>query len=181
MTISATATHVIPAALITHSTVGIKGQHHDHDITVHHARTPDARIGLTLGSIHMAIYNCQTAQGLLEAFTAARGHIGHIPAQIPSARADSHDEPAGRVVLCIEWTRPPAYAIVAQSALNKLKTARIHWVEIYTGPITWQIRDRAGLLSLIEVLTRVHQTAIAVFADGEQYKANPADPDYRAA
>jgi hypothetical protein len=80
------------------------------------------------------------------------------------------------VVLCIEWTRPPAYAAVAQSALNKLKTARIHWVDLYTGPITWQIRDRAGLLSMIELLTRVHQTAIAVFADGQRYNASPTDP-----
>ena len=38
-----------------------------------------------------------------------------------------------RVALCIEWTRPPAYAAVAQSALNKLKTARIHWVDPHTG------------------------------------------------
>ena len=48
MTISAAATHVIPAGLITHSTVSIKGQL-DPDITVHHARTPDARIGITSG------------------------------------------------------------------------------------------------------------------------------------
>ena len=181
MTISAAATHVIPAGLITHSTVVIKGQHHDHDISVHHARTPDARMSITLGGMHMVIYNCQTAQGLLEAFSAVRGHMLHVPAHIPSARAHSQDEPAGRVVLSIEWTRRPAYAVTAQSAVNRLKTARIHWVELYTGPITWQIRDRAGLLSMIEVLSRVHQTAIAVFADGEQYKANPADPNYRAA
>jgi hypothetical protein len=61
MPISAAATHVIPAGLITHSTVAIKGQQDDGDITVHHARTPDARIGITFGGLHMAIYNCQTA------------------------------------------------------------------------------------------------------------------------
>jgi hypothetical protein len=181
MTISAAATHVIPAGLITHSTVVIKGQHHDADVTVHHARTPDARIGITFGGMHMAIYNCQTAQGLLEAFVAARGQMVHVPAQIPAGRTDSREEPAGRVVLSVEWTRPPAYAVLAQSALNKLKTARIHWVDLYTGPITWQLRDRAGLLSMIELLTRVHQTAIAVFADGQRYQASPTDPDYRAA
>ena len=181
MTMSAAATHIIPAGLITHSTVAVKGQQHDPDITVHHARTPDARIGITVGGLHMAIYNCRTAQGLLEAFVAARGHMVHVPAQIPAPRAESGDEPTARVVLCIEWTRPPAYAVLAQSALNKLKTARIHWVDLYTGPITWQIRDRAGLLSMIELLTRVHQTAVAVFADGEHYKARPTDPDNRAA
>lgn len=181
MSMSAAATHVIPAGLITHSTVAIKGQQHDVDITVHHARTPDARIGVTFGGLHMAIYNCQTAQALLEAFIAARGHMVHIPSQIPTARTTSHDEPAGRAVLSIEWTRRPHYAVAAQSAINKLKTARIHWVDLYTGPVTWQIRDRAGMLSMIELLTRVHQTAITVFSDGQRYKADPADPDYRAA
>lgn len=181
MPISAAATHVIPPALITHSTVVIKGQQHEPDITVHHARTPDARIGITLNGMHMAVYSCQAIQRLLEAFTAARGHMVHIPHQIPTGPTHSHDEPAGRVVLAVEWTRGPAYAVTAQSALNKLKTARIHWVELYTGPLTWQIRDKAGLLSMIELLTRVHKTAIAVFADGDQYKADPADPNYRAA
>ena len=58
---------------------------------------------------------------------------------------------------------------------------RNHWVDLYTGPLTWQLRDQAGILSMIALLTRVHKTAIAVFADGEQYKADPTDPDYRAA
>jgi hypothetical protein len=58
MTMSAAATHVIPAGLITHSTALIKGQQCDTDITAHHARTPDARIGITFGGMHMAIYNC---------------------------------------------------------------------------------------------------------------------------
>lgn len=181
MTISAAATHVIPAALITHSTVLIKGPHHDHDISVHHARTPDARMSITIGGMHMVIYNCHTAQGLLEAFSAARGHMLHVPTQIPTGRPDPDNAPTGRVMLSIEWTRRPVYAVAAQSALNKLQTAQIHWVELYTGPLTWQIRDRVGLLSLIEILTRVHQTAITVFLDGEQYRADPTDPDYRTA
>ena len=81
----------------------------------------------------------------------------------------------------VEWTRPPAYAVVAQSALNKFKTAQVHWVDVYTGPLTWQLRDRAGILAMIDLLHRVHQIAIAVFADGEQFKADPDHPDYRAA
>jgi hypothetical protein len=164
--------------MITHSTVFIKGQQHELDITVHHARTADARIGITFNGVQMWLYSCQAAQGLLEAFTAARGHMIHVPPQIPAAQPRSHDELPARVVLSIEWTRRPAYAVAAQSALNNLKTARIHWVELYTGPLTWQIRDRAGLLSMIALLTRVHKTAIAVFADGDECKA---DPDYRAA
>lgn len=83
MTTSTAATHVIPAGLITHTTVAVKGQL-DLDVTVHHARTPDARIGISVDGIHMSLYNCQTAQGLLEAFAAARGHMIHVPAQIPT-------------------------------------------------------------------------------------------------
>lgn len=104
----------------------------------------------------------------------------HIPSQIPAARAELHDIEA-RVALSIEWTRRPAYAVTAQSALNRVKTARIHWIDLYTGPLTWQIRDKAGLLSMIELLTRVHKTAIAIFADGEQYNADPTGPEYRVA
>jgi len=57
MSASAAATHVIPAGLITHTTVSVRGQL-DPDITVHHARTPDARIGITVDGIHMSLYNC---------------------------------------------------------------------------------------------------------------------------
>lgn len=81
----------------------------------------------------------------------------------------------------VEWTRRPIYSVVAQSAVNKLKTGRVHWLDVYTGPITWQIRDQAALLSMIELPTRAHKTASAIFADGEQYAADPASPDYHAA
>jgi hypothetical protein len=103
----------------------------------------------------------------------------HVPSQIPSSPTDPAQPQ--RIVLAVEWTRGPAYAVVAQSALNRLKTARIHWIDLYTGPLTWQIRDRAGLLSMIELFTRVHQTAIAVFADGDHYDADPTGPDYHVA
>jgi hypothetical protein len=56
----------------------------------------------------------------------------------------------------------------------------LHWVDLYTGPITWQIRDQAGLLSTLELLTRVHRTATAVFLDGDEYRADPTSPDYGA-
>ena len=178
MTTSAAATHSTPPAIITHSVAALKGQQHA-DITVHHARTADARIGLTFNGIHMILYSCHAAQGLLEAFAAARGQMIHLPAQIPAPPGTP--DSGANVVLSIEWTRRPAYAVVAQSALNKPKTAHVHWIDLYTGPLTWQIRDRAALLSMIDVLTRVHKTAIAVFADGAQYDADPTGPDYQVA
>jgi hypothetical protein len=179
MTASVKATHTTPPATITHSIALIKGQQHA-DVSVHHARTPDARISLAFNGIHMVIYSCHAAQGLLEAFAAARGQMLHIPSQIPAPQTD-HPHIEARIALSIEWNRRPAYAVVAQSALNRLKTAKIHWIDLYTGPITWQIRDKAGLLSMIELLNRVHKTAIAIFADGQQYNADPTAPDYVAA
>ncbi|MDP7706918.1 hypothetical protein [Mycobacterium sp. TY815] len=179
MTKSAAPLHVTPAAVITHSIVSINGEV-DPDVTVQHARTPDARIATTIGGVHMSLYNCQTAQGLLEAFAATRGQMMHLPREIPVSPAPA-ERPAGRAMMSIEWTRPPAYAVLAHEALNKLKTGTVHWVELYTGPITWQLRDRAALLSLIEALKRVHHVAIAVFADGEQYQADPSELGYPAA
>jgi hypothetical protein len=69
---------------------------------------------------------------------------------------------------------------VPQSARNKLNTGQIHWINLYTGPITWQIRDQVALLSTVALLNQVHQTAIAVFPDGEEYAADPTSPNYRA-
>jgi hypothetical protein len=86
-----------------------------------------------------------------------------------------------RVALSIEWTRRPRYAVVAQSARNKLNTGQVHWIDLYTGPITWQIRDQVALLSTLRLLNQVHQTAIAVFLDGDQYAADPTSPGYRSA
>jgi hypothetical protein len=57
----------------------------------------------------------------------------------------------------------------------------VPWIDLYTGRITWQIRDQLGLLSTIELLGRVHKTAIAVFRDGDEHAADPTRSDYHAA
>ena len=105
MTTSVKATSVTPAAIITHTTVSIKGQQ-DVDISVHHARTPDARISLVFNGIHMIMYSCSAVQGLLEAFAAARGQMMHIPAEIPATKTNLPETDA-RIALSIEWTRRP--------------------------------------------------------------------------
>ncbi|PJD99422.1 hypothetical protein [Mycobacterium sp.] len=179
MTTSVKATHLTSPAIITHTTASLKGRQ-DVDVTVHHARTPDARMSLTFNGIHMIIYSCHAAQGLLEAFAAARGQMSHLPTQMPTAGANPPDGDA-RITLSIEWTRRPSYAVVAQSAPNRIKTATVHWVDLFTGPITWQIRDKAALMSMIELLRRAHKTAIAVFDDGELYNADPTTAGYVAA
>jgi hypothetical protein len=174
MRTSSAAADFIPAAMITHTIASIRGPQHA-DISVHHARTTDARISMTFSGIHMMIYTCHAAQGLLEAFDAARGHMARLPRQIPTTRSEPDFV---RVALAIEWTRRPEYAVLAQTAPNKLNTAAVHWLDLYTGPVTWQIRDQAGLLSTIELLTQVHHTAVAVFLDGTQHSADPTTPDW---
>jgi hypothetical protein len=164
----------VPAAMITHSIASIRGPQQA-DISVLHAQTPDARISMTFGGIHMTIYTANAAQGLLEAFDAARGHMARLPRQIPAAHAETDSV---RIALAIEWTRRPEYAILAQTAPNKIGNAALHWLDLYTGPVTWQIRDQAGLLSTIALLTRAHRTATAVFLDGAQHSTDPTLPDW---
>lgn len=45
------------------------------------------------------------------------------------------------------------------------------------GPITWQIRDLAGLHSATEVLHPAYQSAVAVFLDGTQHCDDPTQDD----
>ena len=169
--------HVIPAATVTHTTAIIRGQT-DCDVTVYHARTTDARIALSFGSTLMTLYNASAAQGLLEAFTAARAAMAQVPREIPAPAQPTYS-PFARTTLAIEWTRRPAYSVLTQSGPNKTGTTTIHWVDLHCGPITFQIRDQAGLQSILELLTRTHRTAVAVFLDGPEHAADPTDLDYQ--
>ena len=174
-----TTVHHTPAATITHTTVLLVGGV-DCDVTVYHARTPDVRIVLRFGTAMMTLYSADTAQGLLEAFAAARAAIARLPRQIPAPATGTH-EPVARTALAIEWTRRPGYSVVAQSAPNKTRTAVVHWVDLHCGPLTFQIRDQAGLHSTVELLTRVHRSAVAVCLDGPEHAADPTAEDYRFA
>ena len=144
--------NTIPAATITHTTAIIRGEF-ECDVTVYHARTTDARITLTFGSTLMTLYSASAARGLLEAFAAARAAMVQVPREIP-APAQPGYAPFARTTLAIEWTRRPAYCVVPQTGPNKSGTATIHWVELYCGPITFQIRDQRGLKSTLALLTR---------------------------
>ena len=168
--------HAIPAATVTHTIAVIYGDITS-DITVHHARTSDARIGLTFGTTLMNLYSASTAQGLLEAFATARAAMARVPREI-NASATPPYEPFARTTLAIEWTRRPTYCVVPQSGPNKAGTKVTHWVDVYCGPITFQIRDQLGLTSTLALLSRTHKTAVAVFLDGPQHAEDPAAGDY---
>jgi hypothetical protein len=168
--------HTIPAATVTHTIAVIYGDITS-DITVHHARTSDARIGLTFGTTLMNLYCAAAAQGLLEAFAAARAAMARVPREI-NAQPTPPYEPFARTTLAIEWTRRPIYCVVPQSGPNKTGTKVTHWVDVYCGPITFQIRDQLGLASTLALLSRTHKTAVAVFLDGPQHAEDPAAGDY---
>jgi hypothetical protein len=169
--------HVIPAAIITHTVAVIRGDVQS-DITVYHARTRDARITLTFGSTMMTLYSASAAQGLLEAFAAARGAMVQVPRELPAPALPPH-LPFARTTLAIDWTRRPTYCAVPQSGPNKVNNTTTHWVDLHCGPITFQIRDQRGLKSTLDLLARTHKTAVAVFLDGPKHKADPTSETYR--
>jgi hypothetical protein len=168
--------HVAPPATITHTIAVVCGEIRS-DIAVYHARSSDARIGLTFGTTLMSLYSAAAAQGLLEAFATARAAIARVPREILAPSTPPY-EPFARTTLSIEWTRRPTYCVVPQSGPNKSHSAIIHWVDLYCGPITFQIRDQLGLTSTLDLLSRTHQTAVAVFLDGPDHADDPTGEDY---
>jgi hypothetical protein len=174
---STSTQHITPPATVTHTTAVIRAEITS-DITVYHAQTSDARIGLIFGTTLMNVYSASAAQGLLEAFSAARAAMTQVPQEIPAPPTPPY-EPFARTTLAIEWTRRPTYCVVPQSGRNKLNTAVIHWVDLHCGPITFQLRDQLGLKSSVDLLTRAHKTAVAVFLDGPQHADDPTRDDYR--
>jgi hypothetical protein len=177
MSQSSNEVHTVPAGIITHTVASIRGEQ-DADVAVYHARTPDVRIRITWGGILMTLYTAHAAQGLLEAFAAARAKMSPIPREIPAPAADL-DAPFARPVVAIEWNRRPDYAVVPQTAPSKWGGKTVRWIDLHTGPITWQIRDQAGLRSALTLLTHAHKTAIAVCLDGDRYSADPTGDDYQ--
>ena len=171
MTIISRPDTLTAPAVITRTVIAVRGAF-DTDLTVHHARTPDARITVTLGEVLMVFYSCAAVQGLLAAFTAAKQHSAAIPAEMAAPPAEPNG-PTARVSVAVEWTRAPQYAAVPQSALNKARSRTWHWVELYTAAITWQIRDRAALATAIEALTNAHRVAAVTFLDGAEHAADP--------
>ena len=74
----AATNHTVPAGLITHCTVLIRG-HHNADITCYHAGCTDARITLVWGGTMIVLYSADAAHGLLEAFVTARAATARLP------------------------------------------------------------------------------------------------------
>jgi hypothetical protein len=179
MSAATTATHTVPAGLITHCTAIIRG-HQNADITCYHAGTADARITLVWGGVMVTLYSAGAAHGLLEAFVTARAATARLPRLLPPP-VNPHESVFARPTVGMEFTGRPTYAVVQQNGPARSGDRAIHWVDLHTGPITWQIRDRAGLSSATEILHRAYISAIAVFPDGAQHEDDPSSGDHDAA
>lgn len=181
MSISPKAVHTTPAAVITHTVATLSGAQTG-DITISYARTTDARITVALsGGILIGLYSADAAHGLLEALYAAGGHITTIPTDLPTPAAEDSEPPATRTTLAVEWTRRSPYAAQHRSVENPLKTGLVHWIDLYTGPLTLRFRDQTALRSTTDIFTDVHHSATAIFLDGPQHATPPATPRPAAA
>lgn len=182
MSISPKAVHSTPAAVITHTVATLTGTQTG-DITISYARTTNARITVALsGGILIGLYSADAAHGLLEALYAAAGHIATIPTDLPTpAAADPSEPPAARTTLAVEWTRRSPYAAQHRSSENTLKTGLVHWIDLYTGPLTLRFRDQTALRSTTDIFTDVHHSAAAIFLDGPHQATPPATPHPAAA
>jgi hypothetical protein len=175
MSITAPKTTPASTGLITHATALVR-RAVDADVSVYHARTDFARIAVNWGGVLITLFSAAAAQGLLEAFAAARQAVARVPREIPPPTISAPQ--FARPIVAMEFTYRPTYVVVPQSATARSGDRTIHWVDLHTGPITWQIRDQVGLRSAIALLTHVHRTAIAVCLDGERYSDDPTGDDY---
>ena len=158
--------------VVTHTFVRLRGEQSG-DVTAYYARTTDARVTLRWGPLMMTFYSAEAAQGVLEGFAAARNTLIDVPpTAAPSGEA--YDQPA----IAVDWTRRPSYAAMPRTSTNQAqRTAK--WTDLYMGPVTFQILDRAAFRSAIEVLRLAHTTAVAVCLDGPDFVNDPTYDDYR--
>jgi len=166
-----------PCAVITNTYIRLRSTQHA-DLTVYHARTSDARLGMVWGGLLLNFHNAQAAQGVREAVAAARTTLVHLPADLGTP-APSDDDAYDRPTIAIDWTQRPSYAVMTRSAVAPDQRRTIRWTDIYLGPVTLQILDRAAWHSSMELLKLAHQTATAVFLDGHRHRADPTRDTYR--
>jgi hypothetical protein len=166
----------MPAAVISHTFIRLRGTQ-TADLTVLHAGTPSARVNLLWGGILWAFRTAEAAQGVLEAMSTARATLMYLPADVAPAPAEPYDRPT----IAIDWCRRPSFAVTPRSTLSADRRRTVYWTDIFLGPLTIQLLDRAAFHSTIEVLQLAHSIAVAVCHDGPRFATDPTDDDYRPA
>lgn len=164
----------VPTGLVAHTFLRLRGAQ-DGEITVHHAGTRSARVLVRWGGLLMTFFSASAAQGVLEGFATARQALIAVPAELGHLPADPYDQPS----ISIEWARRPNFAVMSREATDPKRRRVAHWADLYMGPVTFQILDRAAFVSAVELLRRAHRTAVAVCPDGPDFDADPTRDDYR--
>ena len=137
----------------------MRGEQHS-DLTVLHAGTASARVNLLWGGILWSFLNAEAAAGVLEGIAAAKATLVTSPAEVPPAQHEDYDQPT----IAIEWTRGPSYAIMPRSVVSHDRRRTLRWTDIFLGPLTIQVLDRAAYHSAIDVLRLAHSVAVVVCA-----------------
>ena len=114
-------------------------------------------------------FDAEAAQGVLEGFSAAKATLTQVPAEV-AAQSEAYDQPT----IAIEWRRRPAYAATPRSVLTPDRRHTLRWTDIFLGPLTIQVLDRAAYHSAVDVLRLAHSIAIAVC--GERPVSPPTPP-----
>ncbi len=166
----------MPAAVIAHTYIRLRGTQ-TADLTVLHAATASARVNLLWGGILWEFLNAEAAQGVLEAMSAARTTLIYLPADAAPAPQEDYDRPT----IALQWRRRPSFAVMNRSTLTGDRRATVRWTDIFLGPLTIQLLDRAAFHSAVEVLQLAHNVAVAVCPDGQRFAADPTGEDYRPA
>jgi hypothetical protein len=160
------------AGLVAHTHIRLRGPQTG-KIDVYNARTPHARVTMTLGTVLMTFWSASAAQGVLEGVSAARNTLMHIPAEMPV-----NPDPYGTPTIAVDWTSRPHYAAIPQNRVTDDQRRTLRWTEVHMGPITWQLLDRAAFHGLTTLLRDVHRTAGIVCLDGHKHSADPTADDY---
>jgi len=167
-----------PGAIVTSTTARIHGAQ-DGRISVGFARTPEAFVSLAWGGVGMRFLTANAAQGVLEGFAAARAHLMRLDYQTPPP-PDGLSYWYAQSSVLLSWERRTPYAVLTRDAYSQSRQRTVHWVDLQMGPVTWQIVDRAGYDSVLNILRDAHRTAVGVCLDGGKYRADPTKDNYRS-
>lgn len=145
-------------------------------IDVYDARTPHARVSLTIGTVLMTFWSAAAVQGVLEAIAAAKVTLIRLPKALPALPYDPYGQPR----ICIDWTTRPGYAVVPQSRVTDDGAQTLRWTDINVTPVTIQVLDRVAYNSIVRILRDAHATAIAVCLDGPRHRTDPTQACHAA-
>ncbi|MCX5042480.1 hypothetical protein OG921_04745 [Aldersonia sp. NBC_00410] len=165
-----------PDAMVMHTTARISGDHAGL-VSVEFARTNEAVVTMVWGGILMRFLSANAAQGVLEGFSAARGHLAPLAAHTPNPRLDNANEFV-QTTLALNWVRRASYAVVGRNGYSTALGRTVHWIDLSMGPVTWLIMDRTAYHSALDILRRAHRTAAGVCLDGDTYGVDPTEDDY---